>query len=295
MFETELIPLPEEELNNIVDLALKEDLSHGDITSDILIPQELEGKAVLMVKARGVLAGNEVASKVFRRFDPTLKYELLVKDGAKLKPGDIIATISGKIISIVKAERVAVNFLQKLSGIASATAQYVARTRGFSVKVTDMRKTTPGLRVLEKYAVRMGGGYSHRVDLGDGVLIKDNHLVALRALGMDLKEIVTKAKEKTPSGLKVEVEVTTVREAIEAAEAGADIIMLDNMSLEDMRRAVDSLKGKVIFEASGGINLGTVRQVAMTGVDIISVGALTHSVKALDISLELEPPALKLL
>ncbi|MBA7600042.1 putative nicotinate-nucleotide pyrophosphorylase [carboxylating] [subsurface metagenome] len=289
------VGLSEEQVNAIIDLALAEDTSHGDVTSETLIPPKLQGKASILVKAEGILAGGEVARGIFLRVDPSLEIKLLIEDGAKVKTGDIITTVSGSVISILKAERVALNFLQRLSGIASQTAQYIAKTSGCTARIVDTRKTTPGLRLLEKYAVRMGGGQNHRLHLGDAVLIKDTHLAALRALGMSLKDIVIKAKRNAPRGLTVEVEVTTAQEALEAAEAGADIIMLDNMSPDEMQRVVSSLQGQVQTEASGGINLENVREVAMTGVDIISIGALTHSTKALDISLELEPQTLKLL
>jgi len=279
---------------SIIDLALAEDLGHGDVTSEALIPPEFYGKASLLVKAEGVLAGLEVAREVFLRVDPSLKVEVLIKDGNKVNPGDVIASISGSVISILKAERVALNFLQRLSGIASATARYVSRTGGLDTSIVDTRKTTPGLRSLEKYAVRMGGGENHRFHLGDGILIKDNHLAALRALGMSLKDIVVKVKENVPKGLRVEVEVSTVEEAREAVEAGADMIMLDNMSPDEMQCVMSSIPGEVKTEASGGINLDNVRAAAETGVDIISIGALTHSPTALDISLELEPLTLKL-
>ena len=236
-----------------------------------------------------------MARKVFLKVDPSLKVEVLIKDGTKVKPGDIAATIVGTVVSILKAERVALNFLQRLSGIASQTAQYIAKTQGLKVNITDTRKTTPGLRLLEKYAVRMGGGQNHRFHLGDGILIKDNHLVALRALGMSLKDIVAKAKQNAPQGLKVEVEVNTAQEALDAVEGGADIIMLDNMSPDEMRRVASLIPSQVKIEASGGITLANVQTVAETGVNLISVGALTHSSKALDISLELEPQTLKIL
>jgi nicotinate-nucleotide pyrophosphorylase (carboxylating) len=281
------------QLNRIVDLALSEDLGHGDVTSETLIPPELEGKAPLLVKADGVLAGLEVAQRVFQRVDPSLKVEPRIKDGTKVKRGDIAATVSGRVISILKAERVALNFLQRLSGIASLTARYVAEVHGTKAGITDTRKTTPGLRRLEKYAVRMGGGQNHRFHLGDGILIKDNHLAVLREQGMTLKQIVARAKQKAPKGLKVEVEVNSIKDARAAAKAGADIIMLDNMSPNEMRRAVRLLPKGVKTEASGGINLTNVRAAALAGVDIISIGALTHSPKALDISLELEPETLK--
>ncbi len=285
--------LSKEQVNTIIDLAIAEDLSRGDVTSEVLIPPELRGRAFLLAKARGILAGGEIAKEVFLRVDPSLEVELLIKDGARIKPGDIIGTIAGRVISILKAERTALNFLQRMSGIASQTAQYVAKTRGSSAKITDTRKTTPGLRSLEKYAVRMGGGQNHRLHLGDAVLIKDNHLAALRSLGMSLKDIITKAKRNAPEGLTIEVEVATAQEALEAAEAGADIVMLDNMSPDEMRRVVNLLSGRVKIEASGGITLKNVHAVAGTGVDIISIGALTHSPRALDISLELEPQTLK--
>jgi nicotinate-nucleotide pyrophosphorylase (carboxylating) len=287
-------PSPEEQVENIIDLALVEDSGHGDITSDILIPPDLPGKASIIIKERGILAGIEVAKKVFQRVDPSLKVDILVKDGTKVKPKDIAATISGRVISILKAERTALNFLQRLSGIATQTAKYVARTKGLAVYITDTRKTTPGLRLLEKFAVRMGGGRNHRLHLGDGILIKDNHLATLYGLGMSLKEIIAKAKLNAPKDLKVEVEVTSIQEAREAIEARADIIMLDNMSPEEMRRVVSLKPSQVKLEASGGINLNNIRQAALTGVDFISIGALTHSSKALDISLELDPQALKL-
>ena len=289
------LQLSEEQIDNIIDLALAEDTSHGDVTSEALIPPELQGKASILLKATGIVAGGEIAKRVFHKVDPSLRVDVLIKDGTRVKPGDIVATISGSVVSILKVERVALNFLQRLSGIASQTAQYVAKTRGLAVNITDTRKTTPGIRLLEKYAVRMGGGKNHRLHLGDGILIKDNHLAALHALGISLKDIVAKAKQDAPRGIKVEVEVTTAQEALDAVAGGADIIMLDNMSPDEMGRVVGLISGQAEIEASGGITLANVRQVAMTGVDIISVGALTHSVKALDISLELEPETVKLL
>lgn len=285
---TDKFQLSDEEVGTVIDLALAEDISHGDITSEVLIPPDLTGKAVIIARETGILAGGEIAQRVFRRIDPSLKVDILIKDGHRIKPEDIIAEISGRVISILKAERVGLNFLQRLSGIASLTAQYAAAAAGSAAIVTDTRKTTPGLRLLEKYAVRMGGGHNHRFHLGDGILIKDNHLSALRTKGISLKETVTRARENAPEGIKVEVEVTTTEEAVEAMAAGADIIMLDNMSPDEMRRVTGLVAGRAKIEASGGITLANIRQVAMTGVDIISVGALTHSSKALDISIELE-------
>lgn len=287
--------LSEKELDSIIDIALAEDVSHGDITSEALIPYDLSGKASFLVKEDGILAGTVVAGRVFRRVDPLLDIEILIEDGTVIRPGDIAGNISGSVASILKAERVALNFLQRLSGIASLTAQYVAAVKGLPVRIVDTRKTTPGLRLLEKYAVRMGGGQNHRLHLGDAVLIKDNHIAALRATGLNLKEIVAKARDNAPAGVTIEVEVTSIEEALDALEAGASILMLDNMSPQKMREVVNLVSGRARTEASGGITLDNVRQVAETGVDIISVGALTHSHRALDISLELESPTLKLL
>ena len=278
----------------IIDLALAEDLGQGDITSNLLIPPQLRGRAHILAKAKGILAGGEVAKQVFLCTDRSLKVKLLVKDGTEIKPGDIIATVSGSVASILRAERVALNFLQRLSGIATQTAQHVVQVGDLPVKIVDTRKTSPGLRLLEKYAVRMGGGHNHRFDLSDAILIKDNHLVALRALGLSLKEIITKARQNAPPGVTVEVEVTSAEEAVTAAEAGADVIMLDNMTPDEMRHAVDLIAGRAEVEASGGIRLDNVRPVALTRVNFISIGALTHSYRSLDISLELEPESIKM-
>jgi nicotinate-nucleotide pyrophosphorylase (carboxylating) len=276
------------EVEHILDIALAEDVGPGDVTSRVLIPPELKGKAKVLVKAPGVLAGVEVARRLFMKVDPTLAVDVLIGDGQNVKPGDVAATVSGNTASILRGERVALNFLQHLSGVAALTAEFVSRVKGTRAVIADTRKTAPGLRWLEKYAVRMGGGQNHRLNLGDAVLIKDNHLAALRATGMILGEIVKKAREGAPPGTVVEVEVTSLEEAREALEAGADTIMLDNMPPQQMRPIVALVAGRAKLEASGGVTLENVRQIAATGVDIISVGALTHSVKALDISLELE-------
>ena len=276
------------QVKQLIEHALDEDLGWGDITTETLLPETQRGKASIIARARGIIAGTGIARQVFLKVDPKLTVEIIIKDGTEIKPGDVIVKIEGKNSSILKAERVALNFLQHLSGIASETARYVEAVKGLPVKITDTRKTTPGLRTLEKYAVKVGGGKNHRMHLGDGVLIKDNHLATLRNQGLGIKETVTRARQKASPKLKIEIEVKTQKEAVEAAEAGADIIMLDNMNLEDMRQAVQLVKGRALIEASGGINLKKVRAVAETGVDLISIGALTHSPKALDISLELD-------
>jgi len=279
--------IPENQVKQLIDLALEEDIAGGDITSRILVPAELETKAILLAKTDGVLAGINIACLVFLRVDPEIKIEVLLADGSVLKKGDIIARISGKARSILRAERVVLNFLQKLSGIATKTHQFVSLVQDLPVKILDTRKTTPGFRLLEKYAVKTGGGKNHRLNLSDGVLIKDNHLMIVRKQGMTLREAVIKAKQEAPAGLWVEVETTNLVEVKEAVAAGADIIMFDNMSPAMMSKAVKMLKPGIKSEASGGINLKTLRKVAETGVDFISVGALTHSAEALDISLEL--------
>jgi nicotinate-nucleotide pyrophosphorylase (carboxylating) len=276
------------QVKQFIAQAIAEDLGQGDMTTEALIPKTQQGRASIVAKAMGITAGVEVAKQVFLKVDPELRLAILIEDGAEVKPGDIIAKIEGRVASILKAERTVLNFLQHLSGIASETARYVQAVKGLPVQITDTRKTTPGLRTLEKYAVRVGGGKNHRMHLGDGILIKDNHLAALSRQGLSIKEIVTRARQKASPKLKIEVEVKTPQEAVEAVEAEADIIMLDNMGLEDMRQTVQLIKGRALIEASGGITIDRVRAVAQTGVDLISIGALTHSAKALDISLELD-------
>lgn len=273
----------------LIDRALTEDMALDDVTTKALIPEGLEGRASVVVKSAGVLAGAEVARQVFLHVDPCLRVEFLVGDGTRVERGDVVATVKGRVASILRAERTALNFLCHLSGIASETARYVEALDGLKTRIADTRKTAPGIRLLEKGAVHAGGGTSYRLHLGDGILIKDNHLEALRSQGVGLKEAISVARQS--SDLEVEVEVGSVEEALEALDAGADIIMLDNMALDDMRQVVTAAAGRASIEASGCIDLENVRSVAETGVDIISVGAITHSAKALDISLDLEPAA----
>ena len=287
--------LTDKYIDIIIDDALEEDTGQGDITSQALIPTDLVGKAFIMAKEKGILAGIDVARRVFTKIDPLLDIEILIEDGMTVKPGDTAVVINGSVISILKAERVALNFLQRLSGIASLTGKFVAQISETRARIYDTRKTTPGLRELEKYAVRMGGGQNHRLHLGDAVLIKDNHIAALRATGMSLREIIEKALENTPEGTTIEVEVTCDEEAIDALKTGVDIIMLDNMNPDEIRKIVDMAGGQARLEASGNITLENVSEVAMTGVDMISIGALTHSYHAMDISLEIESQTLKLL
>jgi nicotinate-nucleotide pyrophosphorylase (carboxylating) len=274
-------------VEEIVERALDEDLSGGDITTDPLVPAHMRGKASFMARAKGTVAGTEVAALVFTKIDPFLKFSALIDDGSKVKPGDVIATVEGNVPGILKGERTALNFLQHLSGIATQTSIYVDAVQGLPVKILDTRKTVPGLRILEKYAVSAGGGTNHRLNLADMVLIKDNHIAIMRRQGLNIDDIVRRARDKTPHHIKIEIETTSAGDARDAALAGADVVMLDNMGTDEMRQAVALIDHKAIVEASGGVNLGNIRAVAETGVDWISVGALTHSAGALDISLEL--------
>ena len=273
------------ETEALIDRALAEDLSIGDPTTDILIPADLLGSASFLAKEAGILAGLDMALAVFQRLDGSLEAESYVEDGQGIRNGDLIARVSGRMNPLLKAERTALNFIRRMSGIASETAAYVREVEGYEVRIVDTRKTTPGLRALEKYAVRVGGGYNHRQNLGDGILIKDNHINALKDAGMTLGDVVRKANSEKSHTINVEVEVEDLSQVEEALDAGAKILLLDNMGPEDMAVAVRMAQGKAVTEASGNITLRTVRAAAASGVDLISVGALTHSAKDLDISL----------
>ena len=278
-------------------LALDEDLGEGDVTTDALVPPDLPGQAIVLAKQAGVLAGVAVLAETFGQVDPAVAVEPLAADGRSIGPRDTIARIRGPAASILKGERVALNLLQRMCGIASLTRRYVEAVAGTGAVIVDTRKTTPGLRALEKYAVRVGGGQNHRTNLSDGVLIKDNHLAAVRSEGHGIAEAVRRARAAAPHTVRVEVEVASLDEVDEAIAAGPDIILLDNMAPAIMAEAVRRIhsadaaagrRGRALAEASGGIVLESVRAAAEAGVDLISVGALTHSVPALDISLELE-------
>mgnify|MGYP000843882927 FL=1 len=272
----------EKRLDNLIALALEEDLPAGDITTEAIVPASLEASAVFLAKEEGVLAGLEIAFRVLTAVDKEVKLAGARQDGYQFSPGDILAQISGRASSILKAERTALNFLQRLSGIATLTRAFVEEVRGTKAVILDTRKTTPGWRELEKYAVRTGGGKNHRLSLSDMMLIKDNHIRIAGGITPALK----KAKEKARPGLKIEIEATNLQEVKEALQGGADFIMLDNMELEEIRQAVELVSGRVPLEVSGKVNLKTVRAIALTGVDFISVGALTHSFRSADISLE---------
>jgi nicotinate-nucleotide pyrophosphorylase (carboxylating) len=269
----------------LIDLALREDLALGDITSEATVPADRQATAVMLAKQDGVISGLETARAVFARVDPSVSVEPLVADGDRVTKGTELARISGNARSILAAERTALNLIQRLSGIATVTAAYANAVDGTVAKVVDTRKTTPGMRYLEKAAVRHGGGNNHRFNLGDAVLIKDNHLAAIDST-YPIRDAVTAAKRRAPHTSKVEVEVVDLAGVQEALDAAADIIMLDNMSPAEMRKAVAIVDGRALVEASGGITLSTIRDVAQTGVDLISVGALTHSAPSLDISLD---------
>ncbi len=269
----------------IIDLALAEDIGTGDVTTMATVPPGTRAHGTIVAKATGVVSGLGAAAAVFRRVDPSVVFERLLNNGARCDPRDVLAEVAGPARSILTGERVALNLLQRLSGVATLTAQYVDAVKGTRARIIDTRKTTPGLRALEKAAVRDGGGHNHRVGLADGVLIKDNHLAAVG--GPDrIGGAVRQARAFAPHTLRIEVEVTTLDELAEAVAAGADVVLLDNMDAPTIRQAVELAAGRVLLEASGGVTLATIRAIAEAGVDLISVGALTHSAPALDLSLE---------
>ncbi|PKB79169.1 MAG: nicotinate-nucleotide diphosphorylase (carboxylating) [SAR202 cluster bacterium Io17-Chloro-G9] len=276
------------EVHRLIDAAISEDQTFNDPTTQALVPPEIRGTGMLRAKANGILAGVDLGMEVFRRVDPNLETVNLLEDGAALSPGDDVARVQGPAAGILQAERIALNFMQRMSGIATDTNRYVKEVQGLKARIVDTRKTAPGHRYLDKYAVRMGGGYNHRLNLADGILIKDNHIQANRFREMGLKQVIQMALERASHTIKVEVEVETMEQVEEALEAGAHIIMLDNMTVELMAQAMSVIGDRAIVEASGGITYDTVRAVAETGVDLISIGGLTHSVAALDISLDLE-------
>lgn len=280
-----IMPLEWRLVEAIIERALEEDLGAGDWTTDSLIPENHRTQGTILAQAHGVLCGAEIAMRVFQRLEPAVEFPHALADGAPLAPDMPVLRVAGSTRAILKAERTALNFLQHLSGIATLTRQFVDAIAGTGAQIVDTRKTTPGLRLLEKYAVRVGGGRNHRIGLYDGILIKDNHLMAL---GGDIREAVQRARQSAHHLLAIEVECTTLEQVRQAIEAGADGILLDNMPLDLLREAVQLAKGRVRFiEASGGVNLQTVRAIAEAGVDYISVGALTHSAPIVPMHLEL--------
>lgn len=276
--------LPQFYVDEIIVNALKEDVNYVDVASDYLIPEDQRNEAYFVAKADGVLCGLSVAMRVFSLLDDTFEAKLYKHDGDKIQTGDLIAEFSGKTVLLLKGERTALNLLQHLSGIATATAAAVELVKGTNAQITDTRKTLPGLRALQKYAVTCGGGKNHRFNLSDGAMLKDNHIDA----GGGITNAVAALRGKLGHMVKIEVETRDLAEVREALAAGADIIMLDNMPNDMMREAVQIIDGRAKTEASGGITLETIAEVAKTGVDIISLGALTHSVKAFDISMKMK-------
>lgn len=270
------------EVERIVDLALREDVGSGDITSGSVFGEDEVLSAAVRVKERGVICGLGVAGAVFRKMDGECGWEEMTRDGLATAPGDVVARVTGNARGVLSAERSALNILQRMSGISTLTSLFVEAVRGTGARIMDTRKTVPGFRALAKYAVAAGGGRNHRKGLYDGVLIKDNHVKAAGGVAV----AVGKAREKTAGMFDIEVETGTMDEVREAVSAGADVIMLDNMSVEEMTEAVRFVDGRALVEASGGVNLATAREIALAGVDFISVGMLTHSAPSLDISFD---------
>jgi nicotinate-nucleotide pyrophosphorylase (carboxylating) len=282
------VELTTAEIRRAVRAALAEDLGGGDATTLATVPPNARSVALMRVREPLVIAGIQFAELAFRELSPKIEIKKLSRDGQRAEAGDTLLKISGSSRALLSAERVALNFVQRLSGVATATAQFADAVRGTPAKILDTRKTTPGWRRFEKYAVACGGGQNHRIGLFDMVLIKDNHLVALRDEKPNaIAAAVARAREKFPK-LKVEVEADTLEQVAQAADAGADIILLDNMPPTQLRQAVKIVKGRAQTEASGGVNLKTVRKIAEAGVDFISVGAITHSARAVDIGLDFE-------
>lgn len=275
-------------IDPLIKTALDEDLPWGDITTESLIDPEMTSELAIVLKQDGVIAGLPLVKRIFETLDPDLEWKSEKEDGEYLTKGTILAKVKGNSQALLKAERLALNFLQRLSGVATITHKYLqkARTGSETVRVVDTRKTTPGLRYLEKYAVRMGGGWNHRYCLSDSILIKDNHLAMLKASGKSFTEAILEARAKVPHTTQIEIEVDRLDQIPGALEAGVDSILLDNMTYAELREAVKMIDGKALTEASGGVNYDTIAEIAACGIDIISVGALTHSAGSLDISLD---------
>lgn len=273
-------------LHKLLWAFLREDIGHGDLSSESLFDHNVMGEANLVAREPFVVAGvDAVAAEVFFLQNQTITCMGAIADGKEVDVGDVLLTVQGPVVDLLKAERVALNLLQRLSGIATLTARYVEKTKLYPVRIVDTRKTTPGLRLLEKYAVRVGGGYNHRFNLSDGVLIKDNHIAACGSIARAVELL----RERIPHTIKIEVETDTLDQVRQCLEVGVDIIMLDNMDIATTKEAVDLIDGAALVEASGGVTLETVAEIAATGVDIISVGALTHSAFSCDIGMDWKP------
>ena len=274
-------------IEDAVNRALAEDAPWGDVTSQYLIPEDARAVATLEAREAGVMAGSAVFAAAFSAVDPTVVVELQVKDGESFPAGQQLAVVSGPARSVLTGERVALNFVQRMAGIATATAKYVSAVAGTQARIVDTRKTTPGLRAFEKHSVVCGGGANHRYSLSDAVMAKDNHLAILTRGGKDLTTELRAVRAKLGHTTHIEVEVDRLDQIPAVLAAGVDTIMLDNFTLEDMRSGVELIAGKAVIEASGGVNLETVREIALTGVDVISVGALTHQIHSLDLGLDI--------
>jgi len=270
-------------IDKIIEQALLEDIGTGDITTESVVPSNLKAKGIIETFEEGVIAGLNIARLVFNKLDSEIIFQEKIKDGTKVVRGKVLAEITGSARTILKGERVALNFLQRMSGIATITSKFCQEVKDFPVRIVDTRKTTPGLRILEKYAVSMGGGHNHRFGLYDAVLIKDNHITVAGGI----RSAVNSVRKQISHTVKIEVEVENLSQLQDALKVKADIIMLDNMDLDTMEKAVKKAKSKALIEASGGITLGKVRKIAQTGVDLISIGSLTHSVKSLDINMKI--------
>jgi len=275
--------LTRDQIDKVVWMALEEDAPFGDITSETLVPVTAVADAELVAREPGVFSGGEVFAIAMKTLDDTVKVTLHMADGDRFDKGAVLASVSGPARIVLRAERVALNLVQRMSGIATLTATYVAAVEGTKARVVDTRKTTPGLRALERHAVRSGGGRNHRYSLSDAVMAKDNHLAVIP----DLTAALRRAREELPHTTHIEVEVDRLEQLDEVLAAGVDTIMLDNFSLDDLRKGVEIIADRAFVEASGGITLDTIAEVARTGVDVISVGALTHSVRALDLGLDI--------
>ncbi|OGP68381.1 MAG: nicotinate-nucleotide diphosphorylase (carboxylating) [Deltaproteobacteria bacterium RBG_16_44_11] len=271
------------EINRIIKTALKEDIGAGDITTKAIVSPKKMGQAQAIAKDDFVVAGINIFKKVFLFVDERIKFKIFITEGNITRKGELLAQVSGALASILQAERVALNILQRMCGIATQTRRYVDAVRGTKAKILDTRKTIPGLRVLDKMAVKIGGGFNHRLGLYDGVLIKDNHIAAAGSI----KSAVAAQKKKMTKKIKIELETKNLTEVQEALSSGVDIIMLDNMPIDEMKKAVELIRGRALVEASGNVNLNNVAQIAQIGVDFISVGEITHSVRAADISLKI--------
>lgn len=277
------------QFDRVIALGLDEDAPWGDITSELLLPEDSMARAALVAREPGIFAGGRALERTMAAVDPAIEVVLLVADGASVTPGTVVATVAGPARGVLRAERLALNIMQRMSGIATETGRYVRLVADTRARIVDTRKTTLGLRVLEKYAVRCGGGYNHRFSLSDAVLAKDNHLAVIAANeGLDLAQLLRQARARLPHTMRIEVEVDRIEQVEPVLAGGADIVMLDNFTPQQLREAVALIGGRALIEASGGVTLETVAEIAATGVDLISVGALTHSVRALDLGLDLD-------